>query len=199
MAHMPRYRAGATVTTVGTVVPARIVTYVATGSEGVDFTVPIGATLADDNYDVGFFGAAGAVYVPAVWDFPNALAGDRTASAFRVLVPDVLVAGDVFKFQVTATAITTTTTIESDDGCACDGGGGTFFSYTATGSEGDSFEVTLPEEISGDYAVIATCGEVVNQLTFSTEGHTSTTFVLVCSAAPQAGDVIFFTIGEVEA
>lgn len=198
MSHMPSMGTGVTVTTVGTVVPARIVTYVATGAEGVDFMVPIGATLANDEYDVGFFGAAGAVTVPAVWDFPNALAGDRTASAFRVLVPDVLVAGDVFKFQVTATAITTVTTIEPDDSCACSGGG-TFFSYTATGSEGASFTVTLPDEIDDDYAVIVTCGEVAYQLTFNTTNHTSTGFTLVCSSAPAVDDVIFFTIGEVSA
>ncbi len=79
---------------------ARIVSYTATGIEGVDFTVSIGVTLALDTYDVGFFGAAGATMVPAVWDFPNALAGDRTTSTFRVLIPDVLVAGDIFKFQI---------------------------------------------------------------------------------------------------
>lgn len=198
MSHMPRYGRSGSVTTVGTVTPARIVSYTATGSEGVDFMVPIGVTLPNDSYDVGFFGAAGAAIIPAVWDFPNAVAGDRTATQFRVLIPAPLQAGDVFKFQVTATAITTTTTYEPDTGCECEGGG-TFFSYTATGSEGDTFTVTLPEEISGDYAVIVTCGDVDYQLTFSTDTHTSTNFRLLCSSAPAAGDVIYFTIGEIEA
>lgn len=77
----------------------RIVTYTATGSEGVDFTVPIGTTLAADTYEVGLFGIAGAANFP-ILDFPNALAGDRTTSQFRVLSAAVLTLGDVLKFQI---------------------------------------------------------------------------------------------------
>lgn len=197
MSHMPSITSGATITTVGTVVPARVVSYTATGSEGTDFMVPIGTALPADDYDVGFFGAAGAASIPAVWDFPNALAGDRTTTEFRVLVPSVLSAGDVFKFQITATAITTTTTIEPDDSCAC--AGGDFFTHEATGAEGASFTVNIPEAMqpTGDYVVIATGQDLASHLTFNTTNHTSTSFTLECSAAPEAGDVIAFSIGAV--
>jgi hypothetical protein len=77
----------------------RIVTYTATGSEGVDFMVPIGTTLATDEYEVGLFGIAGAANYP-ILDFPNTLAGDRTDSEFRVLSAAVLTLGDILKFQV---------------------------------------------------------------------------------------------------
>jgi hypothetical protein len=77
----------------------RIVTYVATGAEGVDFFVPIGATLAADTYEVGLFGIAGAAALP-VCDFPNVLAGDRTQTTFRVLTAATLTVGDILKFQI---------------------------------------------------------------------------------------------------
>lgn len=77
----------------------RIVTYVATGSEGVDFMVPIGATLASDEYEVGLFGIAGAVNFP-ILDFPDALDADRTTTEFRVLSASTLTLGDILKFQI---------------------------------------------------------------------------------------------------
>jgi hypothetical protein len=80
----------------------RIVTYVITGAEagaGVDFMVPIGATLAADTYEVGLFGIAGAASVP-VADFPNALAGDRTTTQFRVLLASALTVADILKFMI---------------------------------------------------------------------------------------------------
>ncbi len=77
----------------------RIITYTATGAEGVDFMVPIGTTLATDEYEVGLFGIAGAANFP-ILDFPSALAGDRTTSQFRVLSAATLTAGDVLKFQL---------------------------------------------------------------------------------------------------
>lgn len=86
----------------GAMIPLRrqiIVTYTATGSEGTDFMVTLPATLTDA-YEVSFFGAAGAASIPDVWDFPDTLAGDRTSTQFRVLVPAALSAGDVFKFRV---------------------------------------------------------------------------------------------------
>ncbi len=82
---------------------SRLIEYTATGSEGTSFFVSIGATLDDDDYEVGFFGAKGAAIVPAAWDFPDALAGDRTTTQFRVLIPDVLSAGDVFLFELVET------------------------------------------------------------------------------------------------
>jgi hypothetical protein len=77
---------------------ARIVTYTATGAEGVDFTVPIGTTLGSE-YEVGLFGIAGAASFP-ILDFPNVLAGDRTSTTFRVLSASTLTAGDILKFQI---------------------------------------------------------------------------------------------------
>lgn len=79
----------------------RIVTYIATGVEGSDFRVPIGATLGSAAYEVGFFGIAGAVNVP-VCDFPTG-PGDRTASSFRVLTAAPLTVGDVLKFELVET------------------------------------------------------------------------------------------------
>lgn len=76
----------------------RIITYTATGSEGVDFPVPIGLTLDTTDYEVGFFGIAGAANVP-VMDFPTG-AGDRTTTTFRVLTAAPMTFGDVIKFQL---------------------------------------------------------------------------------------------------
>ena len=97
MSHM-NYAVGAEACADGTCAGTpRIITYTATGSEGVDFTVPIGTTLAADTYEVGLFGIAGAASVP-VFDFPNALAGDRTTTSFRVLSAATLTASDIIKF-----------------------------------------------------------------------------------------------------
>jgi hypothetical protein len=76
----------------------RVVTYTATGGEGTDFTVPIGATLAADDYEV-FFSPGGVTNLP-VLDMPTALAGDRTTTGFRVTTADVLTVGDILKFLI---------------------------------------------------------------------------------------------------
>ncbi len=76
----------------------RIVAYTATGGE-TDFDVPIGTTLAADTYAVGLLGTAGAAALP-VCDFPNALAGDRTTSTFRVVTAAALTTGDVLNFLI---------------------------------------------------------------------------------------------------
>jgi hypothetical protein len=77
----------------------RIITYVATGSEGVDFMVDIGTTLATDSYHVSLFGVTAAADFP-VLSFPEALAGDHTTTQFRVLSADVLDVGDILKFML---------------------------------------------------------------------------------------------------
>ncbi len=77
----------------------RIITYVATGAEGVDFMVPIGVELATDEYDVALFGVTAAADFP-VLAFPEALAGDHTTTHFRVLSAAVLTAGDTIKFML---------------------------------------------------------------------------------------------------
>ena len=57
MSHMPEYGSGGSGCEASTCGERRIVTYTATGIEGVDFSVTIGATLAADTYEVSFFGA----------------------------------------------------------------------------------------------------------------------------------------------
>lgn len=80
----------------------RIVTYTATGLEagsGLDFFVPIGTTLAADDYDVGFFAIAGSATLPQC-EFPPGAGTNRTTSQFRVQVNIAPTAGDVWKFQI---------------------------------------------------------------------------------------------------
>lgn len=76
----------------------RIVTYVATGVEGAAFDVPIGTTLADAVYDVGFFAINGSVTMPAC-NFPTG-GSNRTTTTFRVEVPVAPTAGDIWQFQI---------------------------------------------------------------------------------------------------
>jgi hypothetical protein len=76
----------------------RVVTYTATGAEGTDFMVDIGATLAADDYEV-LWSPAGVTNLP-ILDLPTALAGDRTTTQFRVVLADALAADDVLKFFV---------------------------------------------------------------------------------------------------
>ncbi len=106
MPHM-NYAVGAEACADGTCAGSpRIVTYVITGAEdnaGVDFFVPIGATLASDEYDVGLFGIAGAASVP-VADFPDADAGDRTTTQFRVLLAAAMTVDDIVKFIIVEAA-----------------------------------------------------------------------------------------------
>ena len=74
------------------------VNYTATGSEGTDFTITIGATMASDVYFV-VPTTRGVTNVP-IMDCPDSLAGDRTTTTFRVVTADVLTAGDKLCFLV---------------------------------------------------------------------------------------------------
>lgn len=76
----------------------RIVTYTATGAEGTEFDVPIGATLALATYNVGFFAINGSVTLPAC-NFPTG-GSNRTTTTFRVEVAVAPTAGDVWQFQI---------------------------------------------------------------------------------------------------
>lgn len=99
MAHMPTYgEDGNGCSAEGSCADPRVVTYTATGAEGTDFNVSIGATLAADDYELTW-APAGVAALP-ILDLPSALAGDRTTSQFRVLVGDALTAGDVLKFFI---------------------------------------------------------------------------------------------------
>lgn len=71
------------------------VTYTATGSEGTDFRVSIGQTLAVATYDV-VWQPMGMAAIPSL-DLPNG-AGDRTTTSFRVLINGPLTAGDEIRF-----------------------------------------------------------------------------------------------------
>lgn len=71
------------------------VTYVASGSEGEDFQVPIGTTMPNATYDV-IETPMGLAAIPAI-DLPNG-AGDRTTTTFRVLTNGPLTAGDKLRF-----------------------------------------------------------------------------------------------------
>lgn len=76
----------------------RVVTYTATGTEGADFMVPIGATLATASYAV-MWSPAGVTNLPLL-DLPTG-AGDRTTTHFRVLVGgELLQAGDTLTFVI---------------------------------------------------------------------------------------------------
>ncbi len=97
MAHMTYAGAGASCAEESCGAP-RIVTLVATGSEGTDFMVPIGATLALDTYEM-YWAPAGVVNIP-VLDLPTALAGDRTTTQFRVTLANALAVGDTLKFFI---------------------------------------------------------------------------------------------------
>lgn len=198
MAHMPSYTSSGSWSSTQTAGPARIVTYIATGLEGVDFFVPIGTELASEEYDVGFFGAAGAAIIPAVWDFPEADPADRTASQFRVLIPAPLQAGDRFKFAVTSPTITVSSTFEPDDDCACSGGGGEIVVYIAVGGE-DDFMVALPSaRTDADYSVDPKLAGVDAHVTIDVPlaGRTTTQFQVLTSAPLTAGDRLEFTVEE---
>lgn len=76
----------------------RFVEYTAVGGEA-DWFVPIGTTLAADDYRVTLFGTAGVAVVPQL-DFPNAAPTDRTDTQFRVQAALALTAGDVLIFEI---------------------------------------------------------------------------------------------------
>jgi hypothetical protein len=78
---------------------SRIVTYTATGSEGSSFMVSIGTTLSNDDYAV-LWAPSGVQNIPLL-DLPNALAGDRTTTQFRVTIGgEALAAGEVLTFVI---------------------------------------------------------------------------------------------------
>lgn len=82
-----------------------IVNYVGTGSEGADFTVPLGATAADTSYAITWASAGGTSGGDSkqtsgveVVDLPIA---DRTTAQFRVVLGQALAAGDKLQFVIT--------------------------------------------------------------------------------------------------
>lgn len=72
------------------------VTYVATGAEGTDINVPIGAVLPTAVYAVLWTSTVGNVPILGA---PNA-GGDRTTSQFRVQTADQMAAGDTIEFTL---------------------------------------------------------------------------------------------------
>lgn len=77
----------------------RTVTYTATGSEGTDFMVSIGATLQSDEYTV-LWSPRGVVESVPVLDLPNSAGSDRTTTQFRVTTATDLTVGDVLVFVI---------------------------------------------------------------------------------------------------
>lgn len=88
-----------TITALGAPVSThRLVTYTATGSEGTDFMVDIGATLSADTYTL-LWTSSDVTDVP-VLSLPTAAGSDRTTTQFRVTTADSLTAGDVLHFVI---------------------------------------------------------------------------------------------------
>lgn len=77
----------------------RLVRYTATGIEGTDFFVPIGATLAATTFSVGLFGTEGCVNEP-ICDFPVLPSTNRTTTTFRVVTAAVMAVGDILVFEI---------------------------------------------------------------------------------------------------
>jgi hypothetical protein len=99
MAHMPTYgEDGSGCAQSGSCTGPRVVTYTATGAEGTDFFVPIGATLAADDYEM-WWAPAGVTALPII-DLPTGSATDRKTTEFRVLAGDAITAGAVIKFFI---------------------------------------------------------------------------------------------------
>lgn len=82
------------------------VTYVGLGTEGTDFSVPIGKTMTDATYGVfaqssgGTSGDGTQTSGVEVVDLPIA---SRTTTAFRVVLGSTLAAGDTLQFLINGT------------------------------------------------------------------------------------------------
>lgn len=98
VSHMPSLGGTGSACETGCGSDVRIVTYTASGSEGAAFDVPIGATLALDTYNVGFFAINGSATSPQP-NFPTG-GSNRTTTTFRVEVPVAPTAGDVWQFLI---------------------------------------------------------------------------------------------------
>lgn len=85
------------------------VTYTATGSEGTDFSVPLGVTMSSTTYGVysqsagGTSGDGTQSSGVEVVDLPIA---SRTTTTFRVVLGQQPAAGDQLQFLVTGTVLT---------------------------------------------------------------------------------------------
>lgn len=77
--------------------------YVATGSEGTDFDVPLGSTMADTSYSVTCSSAGGVRgdgTESSGVDVPDMPVAGRTTTEFRVLLGQALASGDILEFTV---------------------------------------------------------------------------------------------------
>ncbi len=99
MSHMPSLGGSGSACEAGGCGSARLVTYTATGVEGTDFFVTIGATLALDTYSVGLFSFESTTNVP-VCAFPPGAGTNRTTTTFRVVTAAVMTVSDILVFQI---------------------------------------------------------------------------------------------------
>jgi len=77
---------------------AQVFRYSASGAEGSDFFITLPAARASDAYRIQMTQAGGATVIG--YSLPDAVAGDRTTTQFRVQTTTSLVSGHVFDIRV---------------------------------------------------------------------------------------------------
>jgi hypothetical protein len=88
-------------------------------------------------------------------------------------------------------------TTEQPSGGVGSGGGGIPVLYTATGSEGTSFNVSIGETLSGTDYYVSYAPQGVTNIPFvdlPQTGRTTTTFPVVLAAPLAAGEKILFLV-----
>lgn len=156
------------------------VTYVATGSEGTDFMVPIGSTLPSSSYAIARCSTAGDVPILIA---PTA-SGDRTTTQFRVQTADQMDAGDTIEFVLFTPGGTSATM--------------TTVTYVATGSEGTDFNVPIGAVLpTAGYAVVWTSTAGDEPILTAPKGvgdRTTSQFRVQTADQMDAGDTVEFTL-----
>lgn len=158
------------------------ITYVATGAEGASFMVPTGVTI-DASYVVAW-APAGIQNVPLL-DLPTGV-GDRTSTAFRVLISgELLAAGEKLMFLVVVTPNTTMRTI----------------TYAVTGTEGTDFIVPIGATLASDeYSILWSPAGLTTipllDLPAGPANRTTTGFRVLVAGALTTGDTLTFFVFE---
>lgn len=84
--------------TAGSLGSEQVFRYTATGAEGSDFNVTLPAARANDVYAV--FSSQADMAAIIGMRMPDAIAGDRTTTTFRVITTAALTLGDIIEFSV---------------------------------------------------------------------------------------------------